>query len=354
MVMYDISIILTTARDNFSIIGLPDTHILGPCIESLIKQTFKDFELIVVDSLINYRPNMFKGDPFKVEFDVKHVPVHPNHRYWFDRGMWNFNGALNTAIINSEGELIVKLDDCCQFKEDYLQLIWEEYQSGYFPLAMHTRYRNGRQAYYDEKYVTEGYDINAPGADPEERLKVLNRLYSKGDPVRCSRWPIVEKTGGRMIAPHNWFYGYSAFTLKSALTVNGYDENMDPEKAIEDVDMGSRLEMAGYKNMFLLDTKLWTIEHEHSPISKKAITYNGLPCKCNYALYLLNRMKNRWRANSDKLTDKDLEFVREESFRPPCSPTPNFYADDMKGELWNTWVSRQPIFDLREERFDTI
>ena len=152
--------------------------------------------------------------------------------------------------------------------------------------------------------------------------------------------------------PHNWFYGYSSFTLEAALTVNGYDENMDPDKSIEDVDLGSRLQMAGYKDMFLLDTNLWVIEHEHAPISRHAITYAGKPCKCNYALYLLNLKKRRWRVNSDRLTGKDLEFVREESLRPPCSPTPNFYADDMEGELFNTWSAHQPIFDLREERFD--
>ena len=358
--MHEISIILTTARNDFSILGLPETHILGPCIESLSNQTFKDFELIVVDSLIDLRPKMFKGEPFngdKLPFDVKHVPVHPNHRFWLDRKMWNFNGALNTALIHAEGELIMKLDDCCQFKEDLFQRIWEEYNSGYFPLVLHTRYRGGHQAYYNKEYRSGGYEFTrTPGHGQEKDLeKALSRVFDEGDPVRCSRWPYVEKAGGRMCGaaiPHNWFYGYSSFTLEAALTVNGYDENMDPDKSIEDVDLGSRFQMAGYKDMFLLDTDLWVIEHEHSTISKHAITYTGKPCKCNYALYLLNLKNKRWRVNSDKLNEKDLAFIREESRRPPCSPTPDFYAGDMEAELFNTWISRQPIFDLREERFD--
>jgi len=356
------SIILTTARDDFSIIGMPDTHILGPCIEGLNNQTFKNFELIVVDSLIDIRPNMFKGKPFdvdKLNFDVKHIPLHPNHRYWLDKKMWNFNGALNTAIIHAEGELLMKFDDCCYPKEDLFNRIWEEYQSGYFPLVMHTKYRNGVQAYYNEKYRSARYsDIkDLPEWRKTHRIDHQNRLskvYAESKPIRCSRWPVVEKSGGRMIAPHNWFYGYSAFTLKAALTVNGYDENMDPDKSIEDVDMGSRLEMAGYKNMFLLDENLWIIEHEHSHISKHAISYRGRPCKCNYALYLCNRRNNRWKVNSDKLTKKDLDYIKWESRKPPCSPDPDFYADDMEGELFNDWVSRQPIFNLREERFDAL
>ncbi len=350
--MHDISIILVTARDDFSIIGLPETHILGPCIESLNNQTFKNFELVVVDSLIDIRPNMFNGQPFqkdKLSFDVKHVPVHPNHRFWLDRKMWNFCGCLNTAIIHTEGELIVKLDDCCQFKEDYLERIWEEYNSGYFPLAMHNRYRNGKQVYYNQRYRKKGYDFSREKPD---RKKILEKIYAEGDPIRCSRWPIVENRGGRMIAPHNWFYGYSSFSIEAALKVNGYDENMDPTQGLDDVDMGSRLEMAGYKGLFLLDIDLWVIEHEHKGLSKHAISYDRKPVVCNYAHYLNSRKKNRWRANSYKLTEEDLEFVKEEGRRPPCSPHPDFYVDDMEGSLFKAWAERAPLFDLREERLE--
>ena len=67
-----------------------------------------------------------------------------------------------------------------------------------------------------------------------------------------------------------------------------------------------------------------------------------------------NGRKNRWKANSDKLTKKDLDYIKWDSRKPPCSPNPDFYADDMEGELFNTWVDRQPIFNLREERFDVL
>ena len=358
--MYDISIILTTARDDFSIIGMPETHILDPCIKSLKNQTFKDFELVVVDSLIDLRPNMFKGQPFqedKLLFEVKHVPVHPNHRFWLDRKMWNFCGCLNTAIIHTEGELIVKLDDCCQLKEDYLERIWNSYQSGYFPLALHTKYRNGKQAYYNKKYRQARFKSNPnlpewKQKSDKNRQKSLSKVYEEDKPIICSRWSVVDDRGGRMIAPHNWFYGYSSFPLEAALKVNGYDENMDPTHGLDDVDMGSRLEMAGYRGLFLLDTDLWVIEHEHKAISKHAINYDRKPVVCNYAHYLISRKKKRWRANSYKLTEEDLEFIKEEGRRPPCSPQPDFYVDDMEGSLFKAWAERQPMFDLREERLE--
>ena len=122
--------------------------------------------------------------------------------------------------------------------------------------------------------------------------------------------------------------------------------------SLEDSDMGSRLTMAGYKDMFLLDANHWVVEHEHEPIPEDVIARDVKPIKCNYSVYLLNRKHGRWRANSTKLTKEDIEFIRQESLKPPCSPKPHFYADDCKGDLFRLWASNSPIFDLREERLD--
>lgn len=153
-----------------------------------------------------------------------------------------------------------------------------------------------------------------------------------------------------MVAPKNWYYGYGSVSLEAALKVNGYDEFFDGDKSLEDVDMGSRLEMAGYKDMFLLDVNLQVIEHEHEPIPSDILNYDVKPIKCNYAVYLLNRKRGRWRANQTRLTEEDLKFIREESLKPPCSPSPNYYQDECRGELFKLWASNPPIFNLREER----
>ena len=342
--MVSISCILPTARGDYPIIGLSDTHVLAPTFMSLEVQTFRDFEMIVVDALHPRKKEWIERHDWS--FPVKYVPVHPNHRFWLDRGRWNVCGQLNTGILHAEGELLVRIDDCSEFPNvRYLERFWEGYRSGFFPMAMHTRYRNGKQAHYNKEYREEGYNFRREEPD---RQKILSQVYGEGDPVRDTRWPIVERRGGRMIAPINWYYGYSSVSLEAALRVNGYDEMFDGDKSLEDCDMGSRLVMAGYKNMFVLDTDLWVIEHEHGPIS---IIGGGVkPIKCNYAIYLLSRKLMRWRANQHKLTDKDLEFIREESLKPPCSPRPDFYEDDCQGEMFDLWASNPPIFDLREER----
>jgi len=342
--MLDISVIMPTARDNYCIRGQPELHFLKPTMDSLSKQNFKDFELIIVDVLHSTREYDFSKLPFK----VKHVPVHPLHRFWLDRKRWAVCEALNTGILHAEGDLVVRLDDCSEFDEDYLERFWEGYQSGYWPLAMHTRYMGGKQAVYNEKYKKEGYEFTRAKAhgEPMDTEKVLNKVFKEGSHVRDTRWPIVEKAGGKMTAPVNWMYGYSSFTLEAALKVNGFDELFDGDKSLEDVDFGSRLSMAGYRDMFLLDVNHSVIEHEHSAIPIPFVK----PIKCNYAIYLLNRFKKRWKANVDILTEKDLEFIRIESLKPPCSPKPNFYDEDCEGELWKVWASNQPIFDLRKER----
>jgi len=343
--LVDISVILPTAREDFPILEEPELHMLEITINSLMKQTFTEFEVIVIDALHDTREFPFD----KVTFPVKHVPVNPNHRFWLDRKRWNVCGALNTGILNAEGELIVRIDDCSEFDPDFLQRFWDGYQSGYFPLAMHTRYRGGKQAYYNEGYRKKGYDF---AREEPDRKRILDKVYDEKDPIRDTRWPIVESKGGRMIGPAQWFYGYSSLTLEAALKVNGFNELFDGDKGQEDQEMGLRLSMAGYRDIFLVDVNHWVIEHEHKSISAEIITPDKRNIKCNYAIFLLNKNKKRWRANSERLTDEDLDFIRTESLKPPCSPRPNFYDEDCEGELFNLWASNQPIFDLRAERLE--
>lgn len=356
--MVSISVIMATARDNYPIIGLPQLHMLQPTIESLKNQIFKDFEFILVDALYDRRPNLFKGEPFNSEtlqFRVKHVPVDAKHRFWMDRKRWNLCGQLNTAIMHSQGDMIVRIDDCCEFDSDYLMKFWDGYQKGYFPLAMHIRYLNGKPARVNREYMEKGYEANLTlnwEAETETRDGLLKRIYGENGLVRDTRYEKVQDAGGTMVAPPDWYYGYSSMSIEAALKVNGFDENFDADRSLEDPDCGSRLEMAGYRNRFLLDVNHQVIEHEHNPVSQGLFDIGLKPIKCNYALFLLNRKNRRYRANTGKFSGDDIEFVRRESMVAPCSPDgiPNFYEDDCRGDAFETWMFRQSVFDLNEDR----
>jgi glycosyltransferase involved in cell wall biosynthesis len=346
--MVSVSVLLCTARDDYPVIGLPDMHVFYPTFNALLQQSFKDFEVIVVDALYPRRQKWLDRD---WKFPVKYVPVYVNHRFWLDHKRWNICGALNTAILHAEGELLVRIDDCSEFDAFFLQKFWDGYKKGYFPMAMHVRYLEGRPARFDKEYMEKGYEAKySVTLEKDERAKILHRLYGDEGLVRDTRYPIVKGRGGKMIAPPDWYYGYSSLSLEAALKINGYNELMDADKSQEDQECGLRLIMAGYRNMFSLDVDHQVIEHEHLPIPSDVVTPNQGNVKCNYALFLLSKNKNRWKANSQKLTDDEIEFVRQESLKPPCSPRPNFYEDDCRGKLFDLWVQNQNLFNLREER----
>jgi len=346
-----ISCILVTARESYPIIGLPDVHVFEPTFRSLERQSFRDFELIVVDALYPKRKEWVEKHEWS--FPVKYVPPHSNHRFWLDRGLWNVSGMLNTALLYAEGDLIVRLDDCCEIPDkDYLGKFWEYYESGLFAMAMHVRYLKGKPARVDENYLREGYEARYAVMPKEDRAMLLKRLYGEQGIVRDTRWPTVEKHG-RMIAPPEWGYGYTSYSLDAILRVNGYNELFDGCKGQEDQDLTIRMHMAGYKDMFILDKDLWVIEHEHYP----CVVKSPPAFKCNYALIQYERAKGLYRANDWILTRENCDWIRENI----CSTCPNlrrcvnetlkgaFYVDN---ELFNLWLNHQSIFDLREERLE--
>ena len=340
--MVSVSVILATARHDYPIIGLPDVHVLQPTFYSLERQSFRDFELIVVDALYPAKERWIREREWG--FPVKYVPPHGKHGFWLGRGYWNVSGMLNTGIVHAEGELIVRVDDCSQIPdENWLGRFWGFYQQGYFALAMHVRYLGGKPAKLNNDYLAKGYEVKRAG------VEVLKRIYGENGWVRDTRWGAVERAG-RMVAPPEWFYGYSSFSLESALKINGFNELFDFTRGQEDQDFGIRLAMAGYRNL-LLDRDLWVIEHEHSP----CIVKSPEPFKCNYGLIQYEQAKGLYRANSWRLSLEDCEWIRH-NICPRClnykrclgeTLGGGFYVDN---ELFRLWLENQNVFDLRDER----
>jgi len=337
-----ISVIMATARDDYPIVGLPDTFIFEPTLESLKQQTFSDFEFIIVDALYDFRKNYFKDK--KLPFPIKHIKPKPS--VWDKVGAWRVCNQLNTAITHAEGELIIRIDDCCSFGPEFLEKFWTWHKRGFFAQAL-VIYHHGtepmrntaetKKLYYETYKLQETY---------EELAKKLDTLYKPGEIIRDSRWRFLDGKGVALGDMRCWYYGYGSASLDALLKLNGYDENFDGCKSLEEMDLGLRLYMAGYQDL-IMDESLTVIEHFHKAVSRKAVWYEGKPPKCNYALYLINMNDERYRANSDKLTNEQLKFVWEESCREPCS---HCGGDDYDYEMFKFWASNQRTFDLAEER----
>ena len=331
MMDYKITVFMVTCRDDYPIIGLNDLHQFTPLIESLNNQTFKDFELIIIDSLHKYRD---KAPLFEARFELTHIPPKPSP--WLKKGLEHSANSINTAIIHCNGTLMVKIDDCMEFERDYLQKIWQHYENGYIALSTFTYMYEFGQAYYNETLIDE---LTQKGRFSNEEIKILKHgwgIYEVGEAIRDTRYKQIDETTKTVNS--EWYYGVSALPLKDALAVNGEDENFDGSKGLVDIDLGSRLEMNGCLP-FIYDKSLLVSEHIHEGLSSRILTNFNPYWKNNFALYELNRKNRIIRANNRRLSDKELTYVKDQT-------DPELFDE----QLFRYWVNNQRNFDLDKMR----
>ena len=107
-----ISVIIPTTR-----IGGLDVLFAG-----LQQQTFKDFELVLVDSLYNRRKDIVSEQAVKYSFPVKHVLQRQNTAS-------SYCAAMNTGVINASGQIIFCICDYAWLYPDCLQIHANFHQS---------------------------------------------------------------------------------------------------------------------------------------------------------------------------------------------------------------------------------
>lgn len=336
-----ISVILATARDDFPMLDRPNVHLFEPTLDGLERQNFDDFELIVSDCRHEKRLDCFEGKPFNREdygFDIKHVPVKPN--YWLEHGMWTGPGTWNRGIMEADGDLVIFIDDCSEFPmSDALSIYWGWYEKGFFASALALYNKGGESLYHSEEAKRELAE-----SDPH-RAGNLDLLFNYGDRIKDSRWRFLGE-GGVYYFPGQMYYAYSSVSMEAILKVNGWDQNFDGDKTLADVDLGIRLEQIGCG--FVLDRRLVVVENCHKTIPKETIWYEGDPVRSNYELMRMNRRMGRWRANSYRLTEKEVEWLRSHREREDMVPV--IEPGTREDELFTYWATHPPIFDLRELR----
>ncbi len=227
--------------------------------------------------------------------------------------MWALCSARNLGIIHSKGELVVFVDDTLSFPEDWLERMWSWYRRGYNPVSI-----------YNWK-------------DPNGEI-----LKHNGVDVVDSR--IKELDGNVVSFPEHgdWFHtgGGAGASIDALLEVNGFDENFDGVKSLEDSDIGIRMFTAGHK--FVFDTDICATNNDVIYDIGKVVT-NTKAFKSNYPLLHLNRENKVIAANKRKLTQEEIEFVRKET---PIRDNQIVVDDDM----FKLWVDSQRTFELNELR----
>lgn len=310
--MTSLTFIMSTARDDFPILADPNLHLFEPTARSLMQQTCKDFELIVVDVLRHKRPDWW---PLRlVDFRALHIFPKPGN--WTDRGYWGVCAGFNTGIMHAKGKYICVIGDCSEFPPNAVEV------------ALWHLERGRRPAFGFQKM--EG-DV--------PRQKDIRKTT-------------MERHGGDWLT-HQWgdqFYGYSCCTLEDALKVNGYDERFDGSKSLEDCDFGLRLQRAIGRPDFALDKRLTVVEHEHAPIPEWVIP-SKTPFKTNYPLFLMNKTFKTVEANRRGLTNEEIAFLQT----PPTDGPEQKFAHYWSEFRWETaemtrWLNDPSIFDLRKQR----
>jgi len=183
-------VLLCTVRDK-AYLEHPEWGNLEKICECLGAQTFKDFELIVVDGLYTIRSEVVGALKCKYDFPIVHVP--PRLSFWQQRGAVCISGYRNTGLMRARGELVVNLDDACVLPPVYLEVFaraWKE------------------------------YGVAVAGTWPRQ------------DDRRPAPAPV---TGPGQV------YGFGSYPLALARYLNGYDEAYDGGQGLEDVDWSTRL-----------------------------------------------------------------------------------------------------------------
>ena len=126
----------------------------------------------------------------------------------------DFNKAMNRMIKKSKGELLVIVQDYIEIPENGLQSFWEAYK----PDIAHTA-----------PVIKEG----------------------KED------WRVHREDCNYM----EWECDYGSIPRKMMVEIGGFDEELDNQWGFDNVNVGLRIELAGYKIKCLTDNRATVIDH---------------------------------------------------------------------------------------------
>lgn len=341
-----ISYVTITARDNFPTVGLKNLHLWQPTLDTLAKQTFQEFEYIIVDVYYEERKEYFKEHNQKLR--IKHVPAAPN--VWYDKGVVQTCHQFNKGIIHADGDLLFFDADSSMLPPDLMANLWQHYQRGWFVSL-------GFGA-----DLTFAPEISEYGNQPVAIAPIKTDWYNfgyRGLVTMDHRFIKLFKEQNLVFAPipPDWYYGISTVSLEAALKVNGFNLALDGDPGLNDIEFGNRLAIAGYKNLAMFRDS-YVIEAYAGVNWHPKMRTPRPEIKCNYALLLYNRLIAKFRAN-EGMVDPDDVIKRickgtcdlQQTCREKCSHRAPFYNKNEKDlyEYWLKWGANEQQ-DLAIER----
>lgn len=326
-----------------------------------------EFEWIVMDVLYDQRKSYFAD--LELPFQVKHIPVLPN--LWIEKGLPGISTQYNKGIVHADGELLFFFGDSHMVFPDFVEQMWKHYCEGYFSLAWYF-FDNSYSEMPLEQFIPEDkkkFKIAYPDSVSEVPVKYDILGYTGRKVSLEHRYVEAFKNNDLQMrsSPWQWWFGCSSASLESMLKINGFNQNFDGDRMLLDCDVGSRLEIAGYAVRFALFRDVFLIRcatdiGKWNPNLKK----DRITIKCNYGLMWHSRCFNRYRANETRLTNGDIQWIKEVfcgthcPIRKLCKTEHKWqypfehkagYVGHNSSKLWfNFWKNHQAIINLEEER----
>lgn len=231
-------------------------------VPSLKRQTFKDFEWIVVDELHRWRAPVIADALARLPFPVKHLPTRES--------LWPVASTMragNTALAVAEGELVVHMADHVVAPAEWLEDHWRLHTEkggkalGATPYTM-------RQI--DKKHWHPVFRAEEGGISVWEMVDLLANKEYRG--IHWSMIPYIDRDADgcpdlkkvgilpldpNAMAPTTWMragqkvnewfihFRCDSYPLEAAKAVNGWDEEIDGGYIYGDTAMTIRLASVG-------------------------------------------------------------------------------------------------------------
>lgn len=217
---------------------------------SLERQNFdlNQVEVILVDEFFDERYPTLIGKFKELSprpAQLIHVPPDERHDYIDD------THGYNTGLRRASGELIMFMTDHIWLELNCLRLHWETYRnfSGYSATGLLDRFSF-------PKLKASGEDFTWSAFAEEFTADLADRWFEKNEPYYKERkGAIIESDDHIYELPGGKFYAAlnESIPMSVLREVNGWDEIYNGGYAVNDIDLGTRANMAGWK--FLLIPK---------------------------------------------------------------------------------------------------
>jgi len=237
-------------------------------VDAMENQSFKDFEVILVDELYDFRKGMVDDYAKKHGVNIRHVK--PKHL----KGVpFQLANNMNTGLLWAEGELIVVLEDYMWAGADWLKMHWDLYRKfstlvvgnlRFVPLP-ETKWETrpimrNRQFHIKEEEIAEGWisifkkEFKGDTEKLERQVYIddYRKLDGFGGPLIDGRYKFIEG---------KWFWGNMSIPLETILNLNGWDEHYDGGHGYREIDVGERAELLGQKILYDPENRIYHFDH---------------------------------------------------------------------------------------------